>query len=183
MPYRNATYDEIARDYDAVVGEIKRFAGTSVISNTTTVHWAAATKDACRALYDRGIRVLIGIFRREFDGECPTGYYLPTEIKDYVNTRDSYYDAEMDLIFITEDATVNNIAVPDIEAWLDNQASSPHTSELIELLIHEQYFREELPWYQPDIQDKVIESLRWVTNHGYAPVFWGDAFLGNPTPL
>ena len=52
-----------------------------------------------------------------------------------------------------------------------------------ELLIHEQYFREELPWYQPGIQDKVIESLRWVTARGYQPVFWGDAFLGNPTPL
>jgi len=183
QPYRNATYDEMARDYDAVVGHIKRFAGYSVVSNTTTVHWAAATKDACRALYDRGIRVLIGIFRREFEDRCPTGYYLPDDIKDHINTRDYYYDPDTELIFITEDATVNNLAVPGIEPWLDNQAASPHTSELIELLIHEQYFREELPFYQPDIQDKVIHSLRWVTARGYAPVFWGEGFLGNSTEL
>jgi len=182
-PYRGASYHQIARDYDLVVGEIERFAGDALISNTTTIHWAEASKDACRALHDRGIRALIGLFRRDFDGECPTGYYLPTDIKDHANARDYYYDPDTDLIFITEDATVNDIALEQIEPWLDKQAASPHTAELIELLIHEQYFREELPDYRPDIKETAIRSLRWVTDHGYQPVFWGDGFLGNPTDL
>jgi hypothetical protein len=181
--YRDASYERMAADYDLVVGEIKRFAGESVLSKATTVHWAEAPREACRALYDRGIRVLIAIFRREFDGECTTGYYLPTEVKDHGNDRDCYYDPETDLIFVTEDATVNDLRVEEVEPWLDRQAASPHTGELMELLIHEQYFRKELPYFQPEVQEKVIRALRWVTDRGYQPVFWGDGFLGNTTEV
>lgn len=181
--YRNASYEQMATDYDLVEGEIKRFAGVSVLSRVTTVHFAEAPRDACRALYDRGIRVLIAIFRREEEGECTTGYYLPEAVKDYANGRDSYYDPETDLIFVTEDATVNSLTPDEIAPWLDSQAANPHTSELIELLIHEQYFRKELHYYQPDIEEKVIRSLQWVTARGYQPVFWGDGFLGNPIEL
>ena len=176
--YRNATYDQIARDYDLVVNEIKRFAGESVLTNETTVHWAEAPKEACRALHDRGIRTLIGIFRREFDGECTTGYYLPADLKDHIETRDAWYDAETDLLFVVEDATVNSLAVAEVDPWLNRQAQSPHTSELMELLIHEQYFRQELEYFQPDVQEKVTRSLDWVTTRGYEPVFWGEGLLG-----
>jgi hypothetical protein len=183
LPYQHAGYDQMAHDFDLVMGEIRRFAGEAVTSTATTVHWAAATKEGCRALYDRGIRVLIGIFRREYGGECPTGYYLSDALKDHANERDACYDPETDLLFVTEDATVNSLAVEEIAPWLDRQAANPHTGQLMELLIHEQYFRKELSHYQPDIQEKVVRCLRWVTEHGYAPVFWGDGFLGNQTPL
>jgi hypothetical protein len=182
-PYENASYHQIARDFDLVMREIRRFAGEAVTSSATTVHWAAATKEACRALYDRGIRVLIGIFRREFEGKCPTGYYLSDDLKDHANERDAWYDPETDLLFVTEDATVNNLRVEEVVPWLERQAANPHTGELLELLIHEQYFREELSHFQPDIEQKVIRCLRWVTDHGYQPAFWGDGFLGNKTPL
>jgi hypothetical protein len=52
-------------------------------------------------------------------------------------------------------------------------------AELIELLIHEQYFREELMNYQPEIKDKVIASLEWVAERGYEPCFWSEGLLGN----
>jgi len=179
--YRDADYARMAADYDRVVGEIRRFAGDPVLSKATTIHWAEAPREACRALYDRGIRVLIAIFRREFGGECTTGYYLPEAVRDHASERDCCYDPETDLIFITEDATVNNLAPEEVDPWLDRQAASPHTAELMELLIHEQYFRRELPHYQPDVEEKVMRSLRWVTARGYQPVFWGDGFLGTPT--
>jgi hypothetical protein len=179
--YKDASYQQIATDYDLVVGEIRRFAGDSVLSKTTTIHWGEAPRDACRALYDRGIRVLIAIFRREFGGECTTGYYLPEAVKDHANNRDCHYDPETDLIFITEDATVNNLAPEEVEPWLDRQAADPHTAELMELLIHEQYFRKDLSLYQPDVKEKVARSLQWATARGYQPIFWGDGFLGNPT--
>ncbi|MFB3883004.1 MAG: hypothetical protein ACE149_17190 [Armatimonadota bacterium] len=183
LPYQQAGYDQMARDFELVMGEIRRFAGEAVTSAATTVHWAAATKEGCRALYDRGIRVLIGIFRREFGGKCPTGYYLSDEMKDHADERDACYDPETDLLFVTEDSTVNSLAVEEIAPWLDRQAANPHTRQLMELLIHEQYFRKELSHYQPDIQEKVVRCLRWVTDHGYAPVFWGDGFLGNESAL
>jgi len=182
-PYENASYDQIARDSDLVMREIRRLAGEAVTSSATTIHWAAAPKEACRALYDRGIRVLIGIFRREFDGECPTGYHLPASLKDHINERDAWYDPDTDLLFVTEDATVNNLRVEEVVPWLERQAANPHTGQLLELLIHEQYCRRELSHFQPDIQEKVTRALRWVTERGYRPVFWGDGFLGNKTPL
>jgi hypothetical protein len=178
-PYEKATYDQIAHDFDLVTAEIDRFAGKAVMGPTTTVHWGSAPKDACRALHDRGIRVLIGIFRREFDGKCISGYYLPDDVKDHADERDAVYDPETDLLFVTEDATVNNLRVDEVVPWLERQAGNPHTGQLMELLIHEQYFRRDLPHFQPDVQEKVIRALRWVTEHGYEPVFWGDGFLGN----
>ena len=75
---------------------------------------------------------------------------------------------------------VNGLALDEIEPHLDRQAASPHTGEMIELLIHEQYFREEWAYHQPETQEKVRTALRWVTERGYEPVFWGDGFLGTP---
>ncbi len=178
-PYRNASYERMAHDYDLVVAEIKRFAGASALGPVTTVHFAEAPADACRALHDRGIRVLVAIFHSG-PAECTTGYYLAESVKHHASTRDHYYDAEADLIFITVDAIVNEFRPQEIDPWLDRQAASLHTGELIELLIHEHFFRRELPCYRPHMQDSVIRSLRWVTDRGYQPVFWGDGFLGNP---
>ena len=177
--YRNATYAQMAHDYDLVCGHIRRFAGNELISNTTTVHWAECPADAIVALRDRGIERLIGLFWVR-NGVCTTGYYLPPEQCDYCHSRDAWYDRRTGLLFISCDAVVNGLEVEAIEPHLDGQAGSPHTSEMIELLIHEQYFREETGIYQPTIKEKVKTALRWVTDHGYEPVFWGDGFLGTP---
>ena len=182
--YKDATYDQIARDYDLVMGEIKRFASEAVVSPVTTVHWAEAPKDACRALHDRGIRGLIGIFYNRSGRPVTTGYYLDEETARHVAGRDYWFDTETDLIFIECDQVVNGFQVAEIAPWLDQRGSNPHTGELIELLIHEQYFRQDLPrHYQPDVQDKVIAALTWVAERGYEPVFWGDGFVGNSVEL
>ncbi|NCO39487.1 MAG: hypothetical protein COZ06_10470 [Armatimonadetes bacterium CG_4_10_14_3_um_filter_66_18] len=178
--YKDAPYARMAGDFDLVVGEIQRFAGESVLSQATTVHWAEAPRDACRALHDRGIRRLIALCRRQSSGECTTGYYLSPKTVDHCDARDYWYDTETDLLFLTCDAVVNGLQVAGVDPHLDRQAESPHTSELIELLIHEQYFRKELPNFQPDIREKTIRALKWVTDRGHEPVFWGDGFCGNP---
>lgn len=178
-PYRNATYAQMAHDYDLVCGHIRRFAGNEVISNTTTVHWAECPKDALIALRDRGIERLIGLFWLT-NGVCTTGYYLSPEQCAYCHSRDAWYDRETGLMFVSCDAVVNSLELDEIEPHLNERESSPHTGEMIELLIHEQYFRQEWPYYCPTIQDKVRASLKWVTDRGYEPVFWGDGFLGTP---
>ena len=175
--YRNATYAQMAHDYDLVCGHIRRFAGNEVITNTTTVHWAECPKDAIIALRDRGIERLIGLFWVR-DGVCNTGYYLSPEQCEYCHSRDAWYDSETGLLFITCDAVVNSLQVEQIGPHLDEREASPHTGEMIELLIHEQYFWEQTGIYQPTITEKVRTALRWVTERGYEPVFWGDGFLG-----
>ncbi len=178
--YKDATPERVGRDYDLVVEQIKRFASDAVLTSETTVHWAEAPKDACRALRARGIDRLIGIFRkRRPDQIITTGYYLDAATCEHIAGRDYWYDEETDLLFIDCDQVVNSYPLDQIVPCLEQQAANPHTAELIELLIHEQYFREEMEIYQPDIQDKVRAALTWVTERGYRPVFWSEGFAGN----
>ena len=178
-PYRNARYAQIAHDYDLVCGHIRRFAGNEVISATTTIHWAECPKDGVRALRDRGIENLIGIFEGHL-GAYTTGYYLLPEMCRYIDSRGAWHDRDTGMTFVNCAAVVNALDLEAVPARLDQRAASPHESELIELLIHEQYFRKELDLYQPDVMDKVRVSLEWLAERGYEPVFWSDGFLGTP---
>ena len=178
-PYRNAVYSQMAHDYDLICGHIRRFAGNECLSNTTTVHWAECPQRAIGALRDRGIENLIALF--DYNGEggrCTTGYYHSQDRCIYCDTRGAWYDRETDLTFIRCTAVVNALEVKEIEPFLEARTSTPQTAEMVELLIHEQYFREEHKIYQPTILEKVKTSLRWVTDRGYEPVFWGDGYLG-----
>lgn len=172
-PYRNAPYTQIAHDHDLVCGHIRRFAGNEVMGTTTTVHWAECTKEGVYALRDRGIRNLIGLFN-PLDVPHTTRYYLSPEQSAYCDSRPAWHDHETGITFVPCAIVVNSYKVPDIVPRLEQRASSPHTGELIELLIHEQYFRKELSYFQPDVMDKVRTALDWVVSRGYEPVFWSD---------
>ncbi len=73
---------------------------------------------------------------------------------------------------------VNTVALKDIDAFLDKIAADPHQSEVMELMIHEQYFYPDYVAYQPDFRERVERAIAWVTRRGYRPVFFGDGFLG-----
>ena len=179
-PYRNATYAQVAHDFDLVCGHIRRFAGNAVLRNTTTVHWAECPKDAARVLRDRGIENLIGLFDVQgYEGPCTTGYYLTRDLCAHCDARGAWHDRDTGLTFLRCASVINAIEVEAIEPFLDKRSSTPHTAEMVELLIHEQYFRKELHYYQPTVLDKVRTALRWVTQRGYEPVFWSDGFLGS----
>ncbi len=178
--YRYGTYNQMAADHELVTDEIRRFAGEEVLSPVTTLHWAEAPREAIRALRDRGIRALIGLFDAT-DGPPTTRYYLSPEIAEHVAARDAWQDTAEGLIFIQCDCVVNAVSLDRISPHLDAVSVSPHRSEMMELLIHEQYFRKELPIYQPDVMQKVELALGWATQHGYEPVFWGDGLLGVDT--
>ncbi len=181
-PYRNATYAQLAHDYDLVCGHIRRFAGNEVLSNTTTVHWAQAPKDAVAALRDRGVQQLIALFDVQgYGGVCTTGYYLPQDQCTYCDTRGAWHDRDTGLTFIRCAAVVNSLELTEIPAFLERRTATPQTEDMLELLIHEQYFRKELSYYQPDILDKVRVSMKWAVDHGYEPVFWSEGFLGTPS--
>ncbi|MCC6696741.1 MAG: hypothetical protein IT365_14015 [Candidatus Hydrogenedentes bacterium] len=177
-PYRNAVYTQIAHDYDLVCGHIRRFAGNEVLSTTTTTHWAECPKAAIGALRDRGIEQLVGLFEIQ-DGVCTTGYYHDLEQCAYCDRRGAWYDRETGLFFVRCTSVVNLLEVEEIVPFLNRRTATPHTSEMVELLIHEQYFRRELSYYQPTVMDKVRTAIRWVHERGYEPVFWSDGFLGS----
>ncbi len=175
--YREATYDELARDIERVHEQIVRFAGPEVLPHWTTLHWAECPRDAARALRDAGYRGLIILARRPCE-RCTTMYYLGREHCEHIVGRDAWKDFDMDFIFVQCDIVVNSVALDEVEPWLERQASDPHTGELLELLIHEQYFRQDLAqYYQPDVKQKVETAIKFAAQRGYEPVFWADELL------
>jgi hypothetical protein len=187
--YQDADYDRMAQDYELVVEQIKRYAGEAVLNQETTVHWAEAPLDACRALKDRGIDTLIGLFWVR-DGQCTTKYYLDLEQAEYCNTREAWQDTKEGLTFVTCDSVVNGLRADEVLPMLETQTGNPHTGEMIELLIHEQYFRQDQliveldgkrsNYFQSDVFQKVEDGIRWLAEQGYEPCFWSDGLLGSP---
>ena len=180
-PYRNARYAQIAHDYDLVCAEIQRFAGPEVTGNTTTTHWAEIPRDGVAALRDRGIENLVALYHvMGYAGKCTTGYYLNPEQCAYCDGRGAWHDRGAGLTFIRCAAVVNSLEVAAIPPFLEERTATPATEDMLELLIHEQYFRKELHYYQPTILEKVRTAIRWANDHGYEPVFWSEGFLGTP---
>ncbi len=177
-PYRNAGYSQVAHDFDLVCGHIRRFAGNEVLSATTTIHWAECPREGILALRDRGIENVIGLFDVQgYSGPRTTGYYLSEEQCSHCDTRGAWQDPETGMTFIRCTSVVNALEVSEIPAFLEKRCATPQTAETVELLIHEQYFREDLPqYYQPTVQEKVRTALEWVQKRGYEPVFWSDVY-------
>ncbi|MEG2038048.1 MAG: hypothetical protein RRZ93_08660, partial [Ruthenibacterium sp.] len=75
-PYKTATYAALAHDCTLVQTEIRRFAGEEALSCSTTLHYCTATKQGCDALYDCGVRNLVGLFY-----DFPS-YHMPPETGD-----------------------------------------------------------------------------------------------------
>ena len=49
--------------------------------------------------------------------------------------------------------------------------ADPHQSEVMELMIHEQYFYPDFHGDQPDFREKVETAIKFVVDRGYEPVF------------
>ena len=191
LPYKNATYGEMKRDFLLVTKEIERFAGKKLLSNFTTIHWGEVPLEACIALRNSGIIGLVGYFTWNYRGPSPfekpassadakpcVSYYLDNERTRYLSMHDYWKDTRTGIIFVRHDIVINTLELNEIVPHLDGIARNPHQSEIMELMIHEQHFYPGTQDYQPDFEEKVIEAVKWVTNHGYKPVFYDEGFIG-----
>ena len=180
-PYIKAPADQVINDYRMVTREIERFAGKELLSPVTTIHWGEATREACAALRREGITTLAGYFELQ-NGKPRVSYYLDPDRIRYVGGRDYWKDTKLDLLFVRHDMVVNSVKLQDIVPRLEKLAEDPHQSEVIELMIHEQYFYPDYRAYEPDFRDRVEHAIQWATRKGYKPVFFGEGFLGVPEP-
>ncbi|MBR3222921.1 MAG: hypothetical protein IKF72_11930 [Kiritimatiellae bacterium] len=57
-PFINSSYNDVATAFDRVFGEVKRFAGEGVFTCALVGHWLPFSKDGCRALKDRGVKLV-----------------------------------------------------------------------------------------------------------------------------
>jgi hypothetical protein len=176
-PYKHAAAGQIRGDYRLVTAEIERFAGRELLSPVTTVHWGETTREGALALRREGIRIMLGYFQLR-DGAPQVSYYLDAPRARFLSGRDYWKDTGTDIIFIRHDLVLNTLPLEKIVPRLEEIAADPHQSEILELMIHEQYFYPHYRAYQPDYRQKIESALAWVTRKGYKPVFYADGFLG-----
>jgi hypothetical protein len=176
-PYVRASGEQIRNDYRAVMKEIERFAGKEVISPVTTVHWGATTRAAIQALRQEGVRTLVGYFKTpdELPSVC---YYVSAAQIRYMMGRDYWKDTKEDILFIRHDIVINNVPLDQFVPYLEHIAADPHQSEIIELMIHEQYFYPEYRAYEPDYRQRVETAIKFAADRGYKPVFYGEGLAG-----
>lgn len=165
-PYIKAGGEQIGADYRLITREIERFAGRELLSSSTTVHWGEATLDGVRALRREGVKLLAGYFELK-KGVPAVSYHLDASQVEHLMRRDYWKDTKEDVIFVRHDIVINSLALDKIVPHLEKVAADPHQSELMELMIHEQYFYPDYVNYQPDFREKVERVIEWATRKGY----------------
>ena len=70
-PFVNISYDDMVKDFDAIRDQVVRFAGEECFADTVCSHWRPISKAGCKALADKGIRLIncTGGDVREYEGD------------------------------------------------------------------------------------------------------------------
>jgi hypothetical protein len=179
-PYQNVPAEKLVADWDKVTEQIVRFAGKSVYSPPTVIHWAMVEPAALRVLHERGVRVLSGYFRLS-NGGWDINYRLDDERSEYLSRHDALMDFDNGIVFSKVDLICNNTQVADIASTLEELAGDPNQAEIMDLFTHEQYFWPFYPQHVADHGQRLDTAIRWVTERGYKPVFFHEGFLGGKT--
>ena len=171
-PYKHSGYDEVHHDCRLVHNEIIRFAGEQTLNLYTTIHCCDTTNDGVLALRDAGICGLVGIFgTKENPRDC---YGLKYEVYKALYNKPYFFDDNNKMYFFNIDMIVNKVAAEDVEKDLSAHIGKEH----IELMIHEQYYYRDYPWYQPDFENKLELAFSYLLNHGYQSVFIDEIITG-----
>lgn len=178
-PYQYAPAERLLADLELVRSEVLRFAGAECWIPPTVLHWGMATRDALRAMASRGVRALSGYFGREPWG-YDVHYWLEDERAEYLHRRGALMDWDLGIVFSRIDMVVNSTPLEAIVPKLEAREADPERSDVVDLLTHEQYFFPHYANYIPDHAERLERAIRWVTDHGYAPVFFHEGLLGNP---
>jgi len=176
-PYQNAPASQLIADFDQVAEQIRRFAGEQTYSPPTVIHWGMVQPTALKPLYERGVRVLSGYFRRQ-NGAYDVNYLLDDTRSEYLSRHDALMDFDSGIVFSRVDIVCNNTPVEQIVPTLEPLAKGPNQAEIMDLFTHEQYFWPFYSNYVPDHFQRLDTAIRWVTEHGYKPVFFHEGFLG-----
>ena len=182
-PYQYAPPEKLAADFDAVVEQIHRFAGTASYAPPTIVHWGMVPRGACSVLQERGVTALCGYFVWDADlARHDVNYWLDAERSDHLSRHDALKDFDSGIVFSRVDLVCNVTPAAETVAELERLRANPDTAEIMDLMTHEQYFFDFYENYTPDHAERLDVALRWVTENGYEPVFFHEGLLGGRAP-
>lgn len=165
-PYEFSGYDEVFTNCRDVHREILRFSSEKSLAKTTTVHYCLTTMEGLRALYDNGVRGLLGLYGKD---QNPSVSYMRSE-------------EECERLLLGENVLSDGITYAAHDIVLNNYKKEENLCrleklygrELIKLMIHEQYFYEHHPLYQKDFEEKLSLAFEALTEKGYESVFFEE---------
>lgn len=168
-PYINSPYEQVYFECKRVMDEIERFAGYR--GYVTTLHYCEATPDGIRALYDCGIRVLLGGFELRPNGQHVICYSVTREQFDAVKENSFWRDRSSDMMFFSPDVVLNNHPCNEIVEKLERAAMDYPDRNFVDMLIHEQLYYKDIPGHVhiPEYEDRIRTGIEWCLSHGYTP--------------
>jgi len=176
-PYQYAPASTLIADLNKVAEQIIRFAGEETYSPPTVIHWGLVQPSALKPLFECGVRVLSGYFRRNDTG-WDVNYLIDDARSEYLSRHDALMDFDSGIVFSRVDIVCNSTPVERIVPTLEPLAKDPSQAEIMDLFTHEQYFWPFYSNYLPDHFQRLEAAIRWVTEQGYKPVFFHEGFLG-----
>ncbi|TLU98939.1 hypothetical protein [Dyadobacter luticola] len=178
-PYIDAGYDEVKRDCDLIMGEIRRFAGEEVMGSVTTIHWGEATAEGSRAMRDAGYTGQLGYFNVD-DDQYSASYYLTVEQRRNLKKRFVWRDTDQDITFIRASIVIDKTDLNHIAAHLSSHKKAGTKPPFLDLLVHEQYFYPFYENYEPDYRERILTAVKWADDNGYHPAFLTESISNEP---
>ncbi len=187
FPYQHADAQKLTADFRKVMEQLRRIAGKAATSQTTTIHYMCAAKEACTALHREGVQALIGMFYRSPESPLLPYYFSESQID--AMQFPIWRDEETGLFFASNDCVLNRLALPEITPYLNRLALPEITPypdrqrrQFYQVMIHEQYFYPDYADYQPDFRQKVEAALEWFRERHMESCFLEDYIRRAPPP-
>lgn len=167
-PYLHASYEQVLREGQLVCNEIRRFTGIQEVPRVTSQHWCECPPEVCHAFRDLGYDCMDGYFRYDRHGVPVASFYFDNDMVDHLADRDFWVSHSDDVLYVKDDIIINEVPLAKINAQMDAICGERDNCFLY-LLIHEQYFYEKFPLYEPDYRERIFATVDWCHRHGYAP--------------
>ena len=144
--------------------EIRRFASEDALANTTTIHYCSLTDGGLKAVEDNCVLGLLGLFGT--DANPRTSYGIKE--CDAKRIRNGEILKLGNISFASIDIVLNSF---EKEKIIDQLAQMSHR-DFIRVMIHEQYFYEDYPRYQPEFEEKLRLTFSLLQSNNYKSRFY-----------
>ena len=177
-PYQDAPPEKLIADMDLVAAEIRRFAGEEAYA-PPTVHplghdaplGLQAAGEPRRSRAQRRLLVPAAASTTSTTAGTTTS---PSTVASTTPGRTSRAASSSPWSISSATTCPWTASPPRWSRW----PRTPITAEIMDLFTHEQYFWPFYCHYIPDHPQRLDTAIRWVTEHGYKPVFFHEGFLG-----
>jgi hypothetical protein len=168
-PYESSKYDEVYGDCRRVNEQIKRFASSEALANTTTIHYCLLTEDGLKAMEDNGTVGLLGLFGT--DVAPRTSYGI--DVTDAALIRGGEILRIGNISFASIDIVLNSFDTDTVIKLL----SGMNDRNGIRVMIHEQYFYSDYYLYQPEFEEKLRATFSFLRKNGYQSSFYESLII------